>query len=407
MIRKKFLIPDYVLNFKCTMCTECCKRWQINFDKETVKKYDYFSTLDEDFAAMLSSIKKEKDGGAIVKFNNKVEGNREGIDLTEADVCPFLDEEGLCTIQRKYGIEALSDTCKMFPRGITLTERGYEISLTYACAAAAETLKKKLPIEFYQDPKNFSFPSLHTQYNKIGNLLERSKVGKTNYYKIEELLINIMQFRDIDIDTRLILTGMIIDKLKDGDMDGVKRYLRNIDQFFIDQFNSLPAKPVIIMGFLNNIIASKIWIDMSEINMKELFQLAYQQFNPLNNSDSQADRLLEAYNKYYRVGIEDINHIYENYFVNFIFSKKFYTHKYMDAYFLMIFFYTLIRFFTICRCLAEKRKVDENLVVAVINTIERSIGHNVTFYEDILDQIKKGGYNRLPYMISLVNLKLE
>lgn len=91
-------------------------------------------------------------------------------------------------------------------------------------------------------------------------------------------------------------------------------------------------------------------------------------------------------------------------FVNFVFSKKFYTHRYMDAYFLMVFFYTLIRFFALCACMAGERGVDEDVLVGVIHAIERSIGHNQAYYEDVLRQIKQGDYHRLPYVVSLINL---
>jgi len=58
----------------------------------------------------------------------------------------------LCVIQKKYGVEALSDTCKIFPRNIFLTERGWEMSLTYACPQAAGTMKNKNPVKFLPGP---------------------------------------------------------------------------------------------------------------------------------------------------------------------------------------------------------------------------------------------------------------
>lgn len=48
--------------------------------------------------------------------------------------------------------------------------------------------------------------------------------------------------------------------------------------------------------------------------------------------------------------------------------------------------------------------MDEDIIVEVISAIERSIGHNAAYYEEVLRLIKEGGYHRLPYVISLVNL---
>ena len=415
MATKHYLIPDYILNFKCAMCTECCKRWRINIDTKTMDKYEQYAATDQEFAALLKgNLKKDKDGGAVVQLKNRekittteVDGKQKEIPGQEANVCPFLDEEGFCAIQRKFGIEALSDTCKIFPRNITLTERGYEMAVTYACAAVANTLKKKDPVEFYMDPEGLGFPSLNGQLTKIGDVLERKKVGKTNYFEVEELLIDIMQFRELDIDTRLLLVGIIVDKLKDGDVAGIRKYLQNLDESLVEQLKNIPSQPVFMMKLVKEAVDKRLLGGISEFNMSKLIDLSYFQLRLLDEdviSDAKVEELLESYNKYYKPNINEISHVFENYFVNFIFSKKFYTHKYMDAFFLKIFFYTLIRFFTICTCMAEERKVDEDMVVSVINVIERSIGHNSSYYEDVLKRIKQGDYHRLPYVLSLINL---
>lgn len=415
MAAKHYLVPDYILNFKCAMCTECCKRWRINIDKTTVDKYEQYATADQEFAASLeSNLKKEKDGGAIVQLKprdktiiTEAEGEKKEITVQEARVCPFLDEEGYCAIQRKFGIESLSDTCKIFPRNIAITERGYEMAFTYACAAAANTLKKKEPVEFYMDPQGFDFPTLNGHLTKIGDVLERKKAGKTSYFEVEELLIDIMQFREMDVDTRLILAGIVVDKLKDGDTAGIRKYLQNLDETLIDQLKNIPSQPLFMMKLVKEAVDKRILGGITESNLSKLIALSYIQLKLLDEaiiSNAKVESLLENYNKYYKPYVSGISHIYENYFVNFIFSKKFYTHKYMDAFFLMIFFYTLIRFFTICSCMAEERNVDEDMVVGVINAIERSIGHNSSFYEDVLKKIKQGDYHRLPYVLSLINL---
>lgn len=415
MPAKHYLVPDYIINFKCACCTECCKRWRIIIDKQTVEKYDQLADEDEELSAMLvKSLKKDKTGEATVRLKNIVkkvtveeDGEQKEIITVDRNVCPFLDSEGLCAIQKKHGIGALSDTCKIFPRIIFLTERGYEMALTYACKTAAQTLKNKNMIEFYQDPQGFDFPDLHGQYGKIGDVLERKKRGKTNYFFVEELLIDIMQFREPNIDIRLILTGIVVDKLKDGDIQSIRKYLQNLDADLISQLMSIPSQPVFMMKLVKEAVDKRLFSRITEKDMTQLINRAYVELKLLDKpviADEKVQKFLDGYNKYYKPYIDNISHIYENYFVNFIFSKKYYTHKYMDAYFLMVFFYILIRFFTVCICIAGERNVDEDMVVEVISAIERSVGHNVTYYQDVLRLIKEGGYHRLPYVISLINL---
>ncbi|MGI6649670.1 MAG: flagellin lysine-N-methylase [Bacillota bacterium] len=416
MPAKHFLVPDYVLQFKCACCTECCKRWRINIDKQTVEKYEQLAVDDPELSTLLAEgLKKDKRGGGVVRLKNKVKKQTREVDgqqkeeliLVDSAICPFLDQDGLCFIQKKYGVEALSDTCKIFPRNIFLTERGYEMSLTYACKTAAQTLKNKNMVEFYQDPAGFDYPELHGQYGKIGNLLDRKKAGRTNYFKVEELLIDLMQLRQMDIDTRLILTGIVVDKLKDGDILGISKYLQNMDTPLISQLKTVPSQPVFMFKLIKEAVDKRLFLKITEQEMTRLLMMAYNQLQLLNEAvitDEKVQQFLTGYAQYYRPYLDEISHVYENYFVNFIFSKKYYTHKYLDAYFLMLFFYILIRFFTVCVCIVEDRPVDEDMVVGVIQAIERSVGHNSAYYEDVLRLIKAGDYHRLPYVISLINL---
>lgn len=104
-------------------------------------KYERLSAEDEELFALLSGgLKKDKTGKGTVLLQNMttsltLEEGGEAKKVTGLDraVCPFLSGDGLCVIQRKNGAEALSDTCKIFPRNISLTERGYEMSLTNLC----------------------------------------------------------------------------------------------------------------------------------------------------------------------------------------------------------------------------------------------------------------------------------
>ncbi|NTW06114.1 MAG: hypothetical protein HGA27_08370, partial [Peptococcaceae bacterium] len=336
------------------------------------------------------------------------DGEQKEITVVDRSVCRFLADDGLCMIQKKYGVEALSDTCKTFPRNIFITERGYEISISYACPTAAMSLKEKAPVEFYLDPDGYQFLEINEQLGRIGSKVDLLKAGKGNYFEVEEMLVDIVQFREMDIDTRLILMGIVLDKLKDGDMAGIRQYLQNLDAEIISQLKGLPSQPAFMMKLVKEAVDKRLLQGgISEKKMNKLLGIAYGTLKLLNEesvSDEKVKRFLEGYNKYYKPNIEGISHVFENYFVNFIFSKKFYTYKYIDAFFLMIFFYVLIRFFSVTVCMAEDRAVDEDIVVNVINAIERTIVHNTNYYKDVLYLVKEGDYHRLPYVISLMNL---
>lgn len=217
-----------------------------------------------------------------------------------------------------------------------------------------------------------------------------------------------MQFREMDVETRLVLVGIVINKLKDGDIPGIRKYLQNLDADLIGQLKSIPSQPGFMIKLVKEAVDKRLLMrGISEKDMNRLLVLAYGQLKLLDEAtvpEDKVQRFLDQYNKFYKPFTGDISHVYENYFVNFIFSKKFYTYKYQDAFFLMVFFYVLIRFFAVCVCMAEERNVDEDTVVGVISAVERSIGHNKTYYDDVLRLVKEGDYHRLPYVVSLINL---
>ena len=101
--------PAFVKAFQCsgTQCRDhCCKTWRITLDRSTVKKY--ISSKDDSIRGIAKEniilLKKDIDNWGLIKLN-EASGN-----------CPYLTEDSLCQVQKTLGAEALSTTCKTFPR---------------------------------------------------------------------------------------------------------------------------------------------------------------------------------------------------------------------------------------------------------------------------------------------------
>lgn len=77
----------------------CCKGWLIPVDDDTLIKYNRLKGTD--YIKYILSL-REKSG--IKCFN------------TNLKKCTFLDKDGLCSLQKKYGEEYLSEVCRIFPR---------------------------------------------------------------------------------------------------------------------------------------------------------------------------------------------------------------------------------------------------------------------------------------------------
>lgn len=426
MEKVHYLVPDYVLKYKCSMCGRCCcTNWSIVIDKATLKYYQKIAGKDKKIASELASyIKKNQDGTGKIVLNydvNKVNKNNildfifnNSIYETESKSialergCPFLTGDRKCSIQLKYGHDALSDTCKVYPRRMALTERGWELSLYFSCPTAAELLREKRPIEFYQDPKGFKVSTLYELYDRIGDIDTRRSKGKANYYQVEEVLIDIMQSRNMDIDSRLIFAGVMIDKLKDNLTEDIDVLLRDLSQYNFDSLKPLPFMRTNMLTLVKDAINERIIMQpLVEDDIRELIRMPYIKsllMDKRSVSYEQHNQFLKGYNRAYKPAEEDISHIFENYFVNYIFSKKFYEYSYIEGFFIMTFLYVLIRFLVVCKCIDEEKKADEAMVMSIISTVERTVTHVQNYFDTIVKMGRERSNLSLPYIASLINV---
>ena len=105
------LRPAYYDKFRCLASDcrfSCCKGWNISFNKK-----DFLSLKRQTGSEGLSQILR----GGVRRIRS---GSKEGAHYGEFDmrgsVCPLLDEDSLCLLQKECGHSALPDVCKTFPR---------------------------------------------------------------------------------------------------------------------------------------------------------------------------------------------------------------------------------------------------------------------------------------------------
>jgi len=122
--------PDYVNLFSCIgpSCEDsCCNDWGIYFDKKSYK-----NTVTNPLFASLAKI-------AFVEVKTSKE-HWAKINLDEHGACPFLDEQKLCQIHGKAGAEALSHTCKTYPRVSNYIGGNKFESMSMSCPEVARIL---------------------------------------------------------------------------------------------------------------------------------------------------------------------------------------------------------------------------------------------------------------------------
>lgn len=149
---RMFLAPDYAPDFhcKCGACRHtCCTGWEV-----TVTLADYFRLLSVPCSPAL----RRRLDTALHLVENPSEERYACILPDWQGRCPMQRADGLCALECECGAEALSLTCRMFPRGVR-TADGDEYSCSGACEAVLEALfAREAPLAFHPVPLTVEAP---------------------------------------------------------------------------------------------------------------------------------------------------------------------------------------------------------------------------------------------------------
>lgn len=203
------LIPNYYQNFHClaSECRDsCCIDWRITFNKKDYLRLRRLDAPPELKARLKTGVRRERkadrSGAPYGKFD---------LDSNEGR-CPFLDPDGLCSIQRSCGHEALPYVCTSYPRKFDHTAAAKEYTLSPSCEGVLQQLWD-LPdgIEFVEEllPK----AEWRTMNITPGDTLSAS------FTPIRALCIDILQNRSMNLSQRMIHLGIVLQRLQNEDRD--------------------------------------------------------------------------------------------------------------------------------------------------------------------------------------------
>lgn len=142
--------PDYYQDFKCiaTSCKHtCCAGWEIDVDETSLERF-----------LKVSSIAQHIKDGTIL--------------LGENERCPFLREDGLCTMILEHGEDFLCDICTEHPRFYNTFEDHIEGGLGLVCEEACRIILTK-PEDFTIVPPMELPYDIQTVFDSARTLTER------------------------------------------------------------------------------------------------------------------------------------------------------------------------------------------------------------------------------------------
>lgn len=204
--KRRVLVPSVVGRFQCkgAACRyNCCRDWRITMDKAEYHQWKKHGILP----------KGKQESGKVRLCPEKRRTNSAYAEmvLTKGGVCPYLDQDGLCQIQREYGVKEMTRTCRIFPRKAHSYFDQVECSLSPGCECVLELLLEEKEGLLLEEGKPQSFEAYGSRY---GIQDRRRHPVLKSYYDIQTLCLAALQAEGMRLENRLLLLGMGLEKVE-------------------------------------------------------------------------------------------------------------------------------------------------------------------------------------------------
>lgn len=335
---------EYYDKFQCLAdkCQiSCCNyNWKINIDKDTYQKYKKFNSfgkkINSDFSRLIrTSVEKNIDSKNNSDFGQIKHNINNKAFILGSDAyksveyrCPFSTNNNMCDLQIELGSDILSDTCKLFPRTINKIFNEYELTLSTQCEQVCRLLyDSKEQLKFRKEKLNIQ-RNLNINNNIDDKLIEYNPVLQ-QFHIIRATCIKILQTREISMDNRIVLIGLLLSKLTSMKMDSSDKIRNYVKSFLLSQheyleyFDIKRNKDTQIIKKDEVLYAHKIFLN--SMNFDDI-ELAYDEKKLLIDIKNNLVVYLKNYDLLQKKAspmLKELEYFIENIFVNLIIEKSF------------------------------------------------------------------------------------
>ncbi|MDF2652671.1 MAG: lysine-N-methylase [Paenibacillus sp.] len=407
--KKVVLVPSYMRTFSCigSACEDtCCAGWKVELDKETYKKY----TTIRDF-----ELKRVIDKNVTRNRSNPTEQSYAKIKPVADNICPFLSEERLCSMQLKKGEEYLSTVCSTYPRITNMVNGVVERSATMSCPEAARlALLNPEGIEFDEIEDELSGK---INVSKVMNLNESIKSKLEHYFwELRIFTIQVLQNRSYSIADRLVILGFFYQKLaeivREDQIDSIEQTIANYMTFVEDgsfkaALSEIPSNTAIQMELLKELADERFFAGINSTRYYNCFSvflsgIEYTLTDPIEDI---AKRYQDAYANFYSPFMKDHEYILENYLVNYVYKNMFPLSGSKDVfeeYIRMVLHFALIKMNLIGMARYYKEYFSVEQVIVLIQSFSKTVEHNQVYLNHAYKLLAQNGYTTMAYMAVLI-----
>ena len=383
-------VPDYYPQFRCSgsQCPDtCCGGWAISVDRDTFRTYQQNK---HPALAPLFKLAVSKNTTATADSKNNF-----GVMNMRADGrCHFLQEDQLCAIHGHMGAQALSNTCRIYPRYLNQFGSQRENALGVSCPEAARLiLLNPLPMQFTTvapdpDVDGKAFTSYRYPLQNEG---DPEQMAVLNDFRA--VIIGILQCRDIALGTRLMVLGFLLDeahRVVSSPTFASTQELLPVLGTFVDmlafptqleaQFAQIAANTPRKLEVAANLMARSLAEDPS-VRYKECLQDAAQGL----------PHYVDALQDYYQPYFQDKSYIFENYLVNQVLTRlfPFARGSYLDLYRVLIGNLAIIQVLLV-GIAAKHQGLNDALVLQLIQTFARHSNHSASHQDKLIASLRPG-----------------
>ncbi|WP_405158012.1 flagellin lysine-N-methylase [Paenibacillus sp. FSL H8-0283] len=405
---RTILVPEYMQQFACigSACEDsCCVGWRVDIDQQTYKKYAKSRNIE---------LRPLFDKNVSRQRSEPTEHRYGKIKMDEQGRCGFLSEENLCKVQLTLGEDFLSNVCSTYPRSINSINGVIEKSTTLSCPEAARlTLLNPAGIQFNEIEESEDNKVWITKQIVTDNPSAKNKLTKY-FWDLRIFTIQVLQSRDYTISERLIVLGLFYQKIQsqidDGNMeevlDTITTYSRMIeDPATKESLANIPVNQTVQMKICKELMDFRFGHGMHKSRYMEcvveaLNGIMYTEDSP---EEEIAERYKAASENYYTPYMDEHEYILENYLVNHVFKNlfPFGRSRVYDDYVMMVVHFSMIKLHLIGMAGFHKG-LNEELVIKLIQSFAKTIEHNSTYLNNVLELLEENGFTSMAYMSILI-----
>lgn len=397
---EKDLRPAYYDRFHCLAADcklSCCIGWNIAFNKKdylSMKRQDASPELAERLSRAVRRVRDDKYGGRMYAEFDMSNG-----------LCPLLQEDGLCALQAEKGPGALPEVCKAFPRSKQYLPSGYlERSLSPACEGVLALLWE-LPsgIDFVSDPLS--------KEQWCSATLKGNTPLIQSFADIRELCIDFLQDRRFPLPRRILMMGMALRELADGEKDVPSWLARSrsmADDLASGGFPEEPEQEKLLAFFITNVLQTLRMFEARNPGLEGIREdvLTYCGVSP--DSDSRATIRTAPYREArerFDKSFGDKEYFFENLMAALLFHLNIpdptSAEMLWKSYVNFCNLYAFYRFMAVMSC-REGAAGDKEELFRMIIFVSRSLIHNSSRRAALRDELFQHGSATLAHMAILL-----